>query len=113
MSGQPVSGQEGQDGLFASAVWDNDANTYIVKVINVGDEAQPITLNFNGLKKNTTLTDGKVITFHADDLLKDNTVDAPNTIVPVESSIAISGNILNTQIGPKTFCVYKFVKNGK
>ncbi len=113
MAGQPVSGQEGQDGLFASAVWDNDANTYIVKVINVGDKAQPITLNFTGLKKNTTLTDGKVITFHADDLLKDNTVDAPNTIIPVESSIAIDGNVLNTQIGPKTFCVYKFVKNGK
>ena len=113
MAGQPVSGQEGQDGLFASAVWDNDAKTYIVKVINVGDKAQPITLNFTGLKKKTTLTDGKVITFHADDLLKDNTVDAPNTIIPVESSIAIDGNVLNTQIGPKTFCVYKFVKNGK
>lgn len=113
MAGQPVSGQEGQDGLFASAVWDNDTKTYIVKVINVGDKAQPITLNFAGLKKKTTLTDGKVITFHTDDLLKDNTVDAPNTIIPVESSIAINGNVLNTQIGPKTFCVYKFVKNGK
>lgn len=113
MAGQPVSGQEGQDGLFASAVWDNDTKTYIVKVINVSDKAQPITLNFTGLKKKTTLTDGKVITFHADDLLKDNTVDAPNTIIPVESSIAIDGNVLNTQIGPKTFCVYKFVKNGK
>ena len=113
MAGQPVSGQEGQDGLFASAVWDNDTKTYIVKVINVGDKAQPITLNFTGLKKKTTLTDGKVITFHADDLLKDNIVDAPNTIIPVESSIAIDGNVLNTQIGPKTFCVYKFVKNGK
>lgn len=113
MAGQPVSGQEGQDGLFASAVWDNDANTYIVKVINVGDKAQPITLNFTGLKKNTTLASGKVITFHTDDLLKDNTVDAPNTIIPVESGIAIDGNVLNTQIGPKTFCVYKFVKNGK
>lgn len=113
MAGKPVSGQEGQDGLFASAVWDNDTKTYIVKVINVGDKAQPITLNFAGLKKKTTLTDGKVITFHTDDLLKDNTVDAPNTIIPVESSIAINGNVLNTQIGPKTFCVYKFVKNGK
>ena len=113
MAGQPVSGQEGQDGLFASAVWDNDTKTYIVKVINVGDKAQPITLNFAGLKKKTILTDGKVITFHTDDLLKDNTVDAPNTIIPVESSIAINGNVLNTQIGPKTFCVYKFVKNGK
>ena len=78
-----------------------------------GDKAQPISLNFTGLKKKTTLTDGKVITFHTDDLLKDNTVDAPNTIIPVESSIAIDGNVLNTQIGPKTFCVYKFVKNGK
>ena len=113
MGGQPVSGQDGQDGLFASAVWDNDANTYIVKVINVGDQAQPITLNFAGLKKGVTLTNGRVITFHADDLLKDNTVDAPNNIVPVESGVAIDGNVLNTQIGPKTFCVYKFVKNGK
>ena len=113
MGGQPVSGQEGQDGLFASAVWDNDANAYIVKVINVGDQAQPITLNFAGLKKGVTLTNGKVITFHADELLEDNTVDAPNNIVPVESGIAIDGNVLNTQIGPKTFCIYKFVKNGK
>lgn len=113
MGGQPVSGQEGQDGLFASAVWDNDANAYIVKVINVGDQAQPITLNFVGLKKGVTLTNGKVITFHADELLEDNTVDAPNNIVPVESGIAIDGNVLNTQIGPKTFCIYKFVKNGK
>ena len=113
MAGQPVSGQEGQDGLFASAVWDNETNTYIVKVINVGEQAQPLTLNFAGLKKNVTLTDGKVITFHTDDLLKDNTVEAPNTIVPVESSLAIEGNVLNTHIGPKTFCIYKFVKSSK
>ena len=113
MAGQPVSGQEGQDGLFASAVWDNETNTYIVKVINVGEQAQPLTLNFAGLKKNVTLTDGKVITFHTDDLLKDNTVEAPNTIVPVESSLAIDGNVLNTHIGPKTFCIYKFVKSSK
>ena len=66
-----------------------------------------------GLKKNVTLTDGKVITFHTDDLLKDNTVEAPNTIVPVESSLAIEGNVLNTHIGPKTFCIYKFVKSSK
>ncbi|MBR5803300.1 MAG: carbohydrate binding domain-containing protein [Bacteroidaceae bacterium] len=113
MDGQTVSGQEGQDGLFASAVWDNETNTYIVKVINVGEQSQPLTLNFAGLKKNVILTDGKVITFHADDLLKDNTVEAPNTIVPVESSLAIDGNVLNTRIGAKTFCVYKFVKSSK
>ena len=113
MDGQPVSGQGGQDGLFASAVWDNETSTYIVKVINVGEQSQPLTLNFAGLKKNVTLTDGKVITFHADDLLKDNTVEAPNTIVPVESSLVIDGNVLNTRIGAKTFCVYKFVKSSK
>lgn len=113
MDKQPVSGQEGQDGLFASAVWDKDANCYIVKVINVSEKAQPITLRFDGLRKKTTLTEGKLITLATSDIMKDNTVDNPNNIVPVETDLHIDGNILNTEIGAKTFAIYKFVKNGK
>ena len=48
MDKKPVGGQEGQDGLFASAVWDNDTKEYIVKVINTSDKTQPITLDFKG-----------------------------------------------------------------
>ncbi len=111
MNGKPVSGQDGQDGLFASSVWDKENNTFIVKVINVGDKPQPITLNFQGLKKKNILTDGKVITFTTDNLLKDNTVDEPENIIPKENNIDIKGNVLNTEIGAHTFSIYKFKKN--
>ena len=39
MGGKPVAGQDGQDGLFASAVIDKGEGTVIVKVINTGRQA--------------------------------------------------------------------------
>ena len=110
MDKKPVGGQEGQDGLFASAVWDNDTKEYIVKVINTSDKAQPITLDFKGLKKKNKLTNGKCITFHSDNLDADNTVDNPNVVLPKESSVNIEGNVFNAEIGAKTFAIYKFTK---
>ena len=110
MDKKPVGGQEGQDGLFASAVWDNDTKEYIVKVINTSDKAQDITLNFAGLKKKNKLSNGKCITFHSDNLDADNTVDNPNVVLPKESSVNIEGNVFNAEIGAKTFAIYKFTK---
>ena len=110
MDKKPVAGQEGQDGLFASAVWDNDTKEYIVKVINTSDKAQPVTLEFAGMKKKETLADGKCITFHSDLLEADNTVDNPNVVLPKESAVSIEGKVLNAEIGAKTFVIYKFSK---
>ncbi|MBQ8607525.1 MAG: hypothetical protein IJ417_04955, partial [Bacteroidaceae bacterium] len=61
----------------------------------------------------TTLTDGKCITFSSNNILEDNTVDNPNNILPKETSVNIDGKVLDTQIAPYTFVVYKFKKNGK
>lgn len=113
MNKQTVCGGEGQDGLFASAVWDKESGSYIVKVINTSDKVQPVTLKFEGMKKATTLTDGKCITFSSNNILEDNTVDNPNNILPKETSVNIDGKVLDTQIAPYTFVVYKFKKNGK
>ena len=110
MDKKPVGGQEGQDGLFASAVWDNDSKEYIVKVINTSDKAQPVTLDFKGLKKKNKLTNGKCITFHSDNLDADNTVDSPNVVLPKESKVSIEGTVFNTEVGAKTFAIYKFTK---
>lgn len=110
MDKKPVGGQEGQDGLFASAVWDNDTKEYIVKVINTSDKAQPVTLDFKGLKKKNKLTNGKCITFHSDNLDADNTVDSPNVVLPKESKVSIEGTVFNTEVGAKTFAIYKFTK---
>ena len=87
MDKQPVSGQEGQNGLFASAVWDEPTQTYIVKVANVSDKAQKLNVEFKGLKKSVQLGEGTCTTLHSDNLDAENTLDNPNLIVPKESKI--------------------------
>lgn len=113
MDKKPVSGQDGQNGLFASAVWDGDEMTYIVKVANTSDKPQSLSVTFAGLKKATRLIDGQCILFHSDEPDLDNTVESPNVIVPQEKSVAIQGNVLNTELAAKTFAIYKFKKQGK
>ena len=110
MDGKPVAGVEGQDGLFASAVWDSESQSYIVKVINTSDKAQSVELSFAGLGKKESLADGTITTFHSDNPDLDNTVDNPTAIIPVESKITIEGNTLKTEVGAKSFAMYKFKK---
>ena len=110
MDKKPVSGQEGQKGLFASAVWDEPTQSYIVKIANTSDQAQKVSLEFKGLKKSAKLGEGKVITLHSDNPDAENTLDNPNLIVPKEASVSLDGNTLNTEVGAMTFAVYTFKK---
>ena len=50
MNGKPVAGQEGQDGLFASSVFDKTTGEVIVKVVNTSDKPQPLSIQLNGMK---------------------------------------------------------------
>ena len=110
MNKKPVSGQEGQNGLFASAVWDSNDNCYIVKVVNTSDVAQPVSITFAGLKKNQQLGNGQSILFHAENIDAENTLENPFAIVPQEGTVAINNNQLNVDLGPKTFAIYKLTK---
>ena len=107
MDGRPVSGQEGQMGLFASAVWDEPSEAYIIKVVNTSDEPRKLAVSFNGLKKSEQLAGGRLTTFHSDDPDADNTLDAPDKITPKETAIEASGKTLEGEIGPMTFAIYK------
>lgn len=106
MDGKNITGAEGQNGLFASAVLDKDNNQYIVKVINVSETAQPLNIKFDGMKKKENLTAGRVIKLQTDDVLKENSIENPNLITPKESVIEVNGKELNTTIEPQTFAVY-------
>lgn len=110
MDKRNVTGADGQNGLFASAVWDADQSAYIVKVANTSDKAQPLTLNFSGLKKNDVLDDAVSIKLRSLDLDKDNTIEAPNAIVPQQKNESISGHTFTAELEPHTFAVYKFAK---
>ena len=110
MNKKNVTGAEGQNGLFASAVYDKDKNELIVKVANTSATIQPITLNFEGLKKQDVLFNGRCIKLRSLDLDKDNTLEQPFAIVPQETPVSIEGNVFTTELEPTTFAVYKFSK---
>lgn len=108
MDGKNVTGAEDQNGLFASAVWDDTEKEIIVKIVNTSDESQPIKLNFSGIKRNEKLTDGRVITLQSNDLEAENTLDNPLLIVPMENRVSIDSNVLETNIDSHSFYIYKF-----
>ena len=111
MDKKPVAGQEGQNGLFASAVLDANANTVIVKVINTGKTAQNISLNLIGLKGEKT---AKTITLNHNGMDDENSIENPNKIAPVNGSVKCEAGkkntVLNDVIQPMTFRLYTIEK---
>lgn len=106
MNKKPVTGAEGQNGLFASAVCDKNKNEIIVKVANTSDKKQPLSLIFNGLKKKEVLSGARCIKLSSADMDKDNTIENPLAIIPRETSLDVDGHTLNVDLEPATFAVY-------
>ena len=108
MDKQFVAGQEGQDGLFASSVFDKNTGEIIVKVINTSKQTQPVTLNLLGLKGEHT---ARTITLCHDGMDDENTLDNPELITPQEGTILCEAGkkntILNDQLQQMSFRVYK------
>lgn len=110
MEGVNITGAEGQNGLFASSVYDADKNQVYIKVINVSKEAQPVKINFEGLKKKEVLRGVEAVSYHSDDLDADNTLDEPEKIVPQTMPLDFEGKALEVTVAPQTFMVYVLQK---
>lgn len=108
MNGKPVAGNDGQDGLFASAVLDKNANEVVIKVINTGDTPQDVTLNLKGMKKGTR--EATLISFHSDDLDAENTLDNPTKIVPQTSTLTVNAPSHQVTVPARTFYIYRIKK---
>jgi len=54
---------EGANGLYATACYDKNTKSHIVKIANTSNEEKDITVTFNGLKK---LNAGKVTVLHSE-----------------------------------------------
>ena len=108
MNGKPVAGNDGQNGLFASAVLDKNTNEVVIKVINTGDKPQPVTLNLRGMKKGTY--SAQLISLHSDNLTAENTLDNPTKIVPQTSSLSVTAPAQEISVPARTFYIYRIKK---
>ena len=104
MNGANVTGAEGQDGLFASAVL--DGNKIYVKVVNTTDTAQGVTLNFTGLKKKDVVKAVKGVRLSSADLYEDNTLDNPARYEPASFYFSGEGKSLNANVPAYSFNIF-------
>ena len=111
MNGKPVAGQEGQDGLFASSVFDAATGEVVVKVVNTSDKLQPLSIQLQGMKGTRT---ANIITLTHDGMDDDNCLDNPEKIIPVEGTCQVdagkNASLLLDDIPAKTFRIYKIKK---
>lgn len=108
---KPLTGSEGQNGLFASAVYDASTGDYVMKVANTSDEPQTINLKFDGLKKKEGINQATITSLHADNPDADNSLKNPRAVVPTMEKMALeNAQDWTTIIPAKTFRVYRFSK---
>lgn len=108
MDKQPIAGQEGQNGLFASSVIDKNEGTVIIKIINTSKTDQPVSVNLKGLKGEK---DVELLTLTSTEMDADNTLDNPEKIVPQKGSMKCEvdkkNTVLNDNVPAMTFRLYK------
>lgn len=111
MNGKPIAGQDGQNGLFASAVVDTKSNKVIVKIINTSKTAQNVNVNLVGMKGEKT---AKTLTLNHNGMDDENSIENPNKIAPKAGTLKCEAGskntVLNDVIQPMTFRLYTIEK---
>ena len=103
VNGAALTGADGQDGLFASAVI--DGSKVYVKVVNVSDKEQSLALNFKGLKRKQSVSAVQRVKFQSENLYEDNDLKNPDNFVPVVEALNATDII---KIEPYCFSIYCF-----
>lgn len=99
---------KGEDGLFASAVWDKDTQEYIIKVINTTDKVQSVRIDLKDAKKLPATA--QTVTLDCSDYELDNTPENPNAVMPAEGFVPVKDGAIQTSVKGKTFVVFKVKK---
>ncbi len=105
LNGKPAAGQEGQNGLYATAAWDKDKKQYIVKVANLSNEAQDLTINLNKLPKKTPVSSMISTIMSAPSDKEARYYDESELKV---SEIPVSGSTFDVTLPAESFGVYVF-----
>ena len=111
MDKQPIAGQPGQDGLFASSVFDKNTGEVIIKIINTSKQSQPVSVKLVGMKGTRT---AETITLSHNGMDDENTLDNPEFITPKNGTLSVDAGkdatLLTDDIPALTFRLYKIKK---
>jgi alpha-L-arabinofuranosidase len=108
----PVAGQEGMNGLFASAVYDKTTNEVIIKIANTSKQEQAVTVNLKGMKNGGV---AETLTLsHNGSMDDENSIAKPNLITPQQGTATIAADrkhaVLSDRLPAMSFRIYRFKK---
>ena len=111
MGKKPVANLDEQDGLFASAAFDKDANEVIIKIANTSYEPREVSFNLNGMKGKRA---AQTLTLSHNGMDDENTISKPRLITPQKSIIQVEegkgASLLNDKLPPMSFRIYRIKK---
>lgn len=81
--------------LFYSVTEDTAKRKLYLKLVNGSSDAQAVDIRLSGA---TVSPEGRLISLSAQDTQATNTIDQPTNIVPVESTLKISGDTLHYRV---------------
>lgn len=113
LDGKPAAGNDGQNGLFASAVYEASEGVYIVKVINTDSQAHNVSVALDGLADGQVIAKASRTRIQCDELDADNTLDNPTRVLPVKEEIkSMSGQkALSSTVPAYTVEMWRFDLN--
>ena len=107
----PVANLDGQNGLFASAAYDANANEVIVKVANTSKTAQPVQLNLTGI---TTSGIAQTLSLCHQGMDDENSIQRPELITPQQGTVAVTADkkqaVITDQLPAMSFRIYRIKK---
>jgi len=101
-NGEPLTGQ---NGIYASAVVDSKTSEIIIKIVNSNKEVQAVLFKLNSKRKLNK--EAELIGMTSSDLEAMNTIDQPETVVPIAQKVTLQNKKLNVTLGPNSFYVIK------
>jgi len=95
----------GQDGLYASAVWDQPAKEVILKVVNTSDKPQNGEFLIDGVKN--VQGKGTQIELRSNNLDAVNSFENPATISPIQKPVTVKNKKVNLTLQPYSVNIIK------
>lgn len=98
----------GENGIYASSVWDKNTKEIIVKIVNSTKQVQQSTIQLAGSKKPVK---GTLTVLKSADIKGVNSLDDPSAIIPVEQTLAVKGKTIKVELAANSFTVVKLKTN--
>jgi alpha-N-arabinofuranosidase len=95
----------GQNGIYASAAFDQNSNEIILKLVNSTDKTQTTKVVLEDAK--SLVAKGKLIVLKSEDLEKVNSLEKPTFVSPVEQEVIIKGKTVNQVLAPYSFSIIR------